>query len=109
LHYQMSINISFTEMEDVEANKENETPEMYLPPKDIEGVRSTTANWTVDAIEEEEEDFPVAPPPNHNVTYGLYSLGKNDGGRKINLVVRSSYHAYEVIIIAIIVNHGYGE
>jgi hypothetical protein len=52
--------------------------------------------------DEEEEDFPIKPPPNHNVTYGLYKLGgSQDCGRKINLVVRSNYHAYEVLIIIV--------
>lgn len=52
--------------------------------------------------DEEEEDFPIKPPPNHNVTYGLYTLGgkQESCGRKINLVIRSNYHAYEVIIIS---------
>jgi hypothetical protein len=50
--------------------------------------------------DEEEEDFPIKSPPNHNVTYGLYKLGgSQDCGRKINLVVRSNYHAYEVLIM----------
>jgi hypothetical protein len=83
-------------MDEEEANDERLKPDQ--PPKDNKGlINSTSGDWIAEELKEEEDDFPVMPPPNHNVTYGLYSLCKNDGGRRINLVVRSSYHAYEVI------------
>ncbi|XP_065337397.1 little elongation complex subunit 2-like [Cloeon dipterum] len=65
-------------------------------------VAASNDNTICDDVEMQDEDsesecFPLPPPPNQNVTYGLYSLCSSDGeGRKINLVVRSSYHAYEM-------------
>jgi len=69
--------------------------------RDESPKKAAKAKHTLDlGSDEEEEDFPVKSPPNHNVTYGLYQLGgSQDCGRKINLVVRSNYHAYEVLII----------
>ncbi|XP_059488422.1 uncharacterized protein LOC132204145 [Neocloeon triangulifer] len=77
---------NFSNLDEIELNKEKDKGDEEEEASDDEEIQNA-----------QEEDFPLMPPPNANIVYGLYSIEERGHSvRPINLVVRSSYHAYEI-------------